>query len=512
MPSTINDKDQDEYIPAIPNPEYLIKSIAEQGYTLESAIADLADNSITADCRNIEILVDMEREPFQLFICDDGNGMSFEDLMNNCKFPSSSPEHKRSGVDLGRFGLGMKAASFSQSRKFTVLSREKGTQKFHALTWDVDFIRETGEWRLIVNTQVDIDHLLQGYNKLSESFINPITGFLPNTIIIWSGLYKFEEYLSEKNRSKALSREISRNVAEHLGIVFHRFLENKKKPLNIRVNNTLISPFNPFPDNHRGFRSIEYKQKEFGNDNIKLEGFVLPSIALDEVKSEKNPWTTSSKSLIDMEGVYVYRANRLILYGGWNGLIKKFPRLQLARLRVDIGNSADHLLHLNVAKSAVIIPHDLKEAFEGYIRVLTTEATKEYHNRGLRKFPEKKKINDLSLFNKVHTNKGPMLEINKAYPLVEMLQESLSDEQNSHLNLLLRAFNLSINKVRNAQEKPSSFKVELHQDVKSLTEFVVKAQEHEFPNSFIIEHINKNFGINESDLPNDVLKLLECKC
>lgn len=90
-----------------------------------------------------------------------------------------------------------------------------------------------------------------------------------------------------KNRSKALNREVSVNVYEHLGIVFHRFIEGKKTSLKIRVNNHLIAPFNPFPETHKGLRSIEYRQKQFGDDNIKLEGFVLPSIALDEVKSEK---------------------------------------------------------------------------------------------------------------------------------------------------------------------------------------------------------------------------------
>ena len=505
----ISKNDERKYVSAIPNPEYLIKSISEQGYSLQSAIADLADNSITASCDSIEILVETEKAPFQLFICDNGNGMSFEELEQNCRFPSSSPEHSRKTLDLGRFGLGMKAASFSQTRKFTVLSRKKGTKTFHALTWDVDFIRQTGEWRLIVNSEEDVSSLLQEYSHLRSAFVDPLKGFEANTIIIWSGLYKFEDYLNEKNRSKALNREISINVAEHLGIVFHRFMESKKAPLKIRVNNHLISPFNPFPETHKGFRSIEYRQKQFGEDNIKLEGFVLPSIALDEVKSEKNSWTTSNKSLIDMEGVYVYRANRLILYGGWNGLIKKFPRLQLARLRVDIGNSADHLLHLNVAKSAVIIPHDLKDAFEDYIQVLTSEATKEYSNRGLRKFPERKKKSDLSLFNKVHTNKGTVLEINNAYPLVEMLQESLNEEQKTCFNLLLRVLNNSTNKIRNIHEVPSHYEVNSPREIVSLQDFVEKAKEHEFPSSFIIEHIRQNFGIIESNLPSDILKLLE---
>ena len=60
--------------PCIPNPEFLIKSIAEQGYTLETSIADLVDNSISASALQVEILVDTQLTPFVFFIADDGEG------------------------------------------------------------------------------------------------------------------------------------------------------------------------------------------------------------------------------------------------------------------------------------------------------------------------------------------------------------------------------------------------------------------------------------------------------
>ena len=98
---------------AIPNPEYLIKSIAEQGYSLETSLADLMDNSISANADKIEVLIKMDEEPFVLFLADNGDGMDDTSLKENMKFPSNSPEAKREDVDLGRFGLGMKTASFS---------------------------------------------------------------------------------------------------------------------------------------------------------------------------------------------------------------------------------------------------------------------------------------------------------------------------------------------------------------------------------------------------------------
>jgi hypothetical protein len=176
---------------AAPNPEYLIKSIAEQGYSLETSLADLMDNSISAKANNIEVLINMETEPFKLFLADDGDGMTEKQLSDNMQFPSNSPEGERLNSDLGRFGLGMKTASFSQTRKFTVLSKKKGDKKYYGRTWDVDFLKKYG-WKIIVNSEEEVANLMYQYNQSSKDYLNRFEGFEPNTIVIWDGLYKFE--------------------------------------------------------------------------------------------------------------------------------------------------------------------------------------------------------------------------------------------------------------------------------------------------------------------------------
>src|SRR5690606_11060869 len=110
--NTSPDSAMKSYEDASPNPELLIKSIADQGYSLETGLADLMDNSITAIANQIEILIDFHSQPFQLFIADDGYGMTEEELSKNMQFPSTSPEFSRQTKDLGRFGLGLKTASF----------------------------------------------------------------------------------------------------------------------------------------------------------------------------------------------------------------------------------------------------------------------------------------------------------------------------------------------------------------------------------------------------------------
>jgi len=495
---------------ADPNPEYLIKSIAEQGYSLESSLADLMDNSVSAGADKIEVLIEMEQEPFTLFIADNGNGMDEEVLKASMQFPSNSPEEERNVLDLGRFGLGMKTASFSQTRRFTVLSRRKGTRNYSGRTWDVNYLKKVGKWRLLVNSQEEIAKLLQQYRSLSEGHLNRFENFEANTIVIWNGLYKYENYLEENNRQTALKKQITEITSDYLSLVFHRYMERQANPLQIRINNDRIIPFNPFPTTKLGFRPIEFKQKQFSTDTIKIEGFVLPSRSIAESQS-KSDWTTKNRSLMDMEGIYIYRADRLIHFGGWSGLIKKAPRLQLARLRVDIGNSVDHLLHLNVAKSQIEIPHDLKAAFEKYIEVLKIEAEREFYNSDNPKFPKSKKENSAQLFEKIASKKGTLLELNHNFPLLNSLREELKGEQLTKLNLILRMINTRINKIRQTHEEKEFVGIEEKDgfSLEDLIKCVNELIESGLSSELIKNEILPNLGFKQSSLPQEVLQLLK---
>ena len=431
---------------ANPNPEFLIKSIAEQGYSLETALADLMDNSITANASRIEVLTKIDEEPFTLFLSDNGDGMSYESLKRNMQFPSKSPEDSRKSNDLGRFGLGLKTASFSQTRVFTVLSREKGNSLYSGLTWDVKHLKDSGKWEMIINSNEEITEIIEQYNSISNDHQNCSKDFTPNTIIVWKGLYKFENYLDKKSKQDAFKEEITNKTNEYLSIVFHKFMERQTNQIVIRINNALVKPFNPFPNEN--IRALEPLQKEFGKDIVKIQGFVLPNKSIKDAKENFNPWTPQNKSLMDMEGLYIYRADRLILFGGWNGLIKKMPRLQLGRLKIDIGNKVDHLFHLNVAKSQINIPHDLKNSFLRAIVDLKAEAQKEYHNHILVGIPLKPTEHSSQLFFKEATNKGLLMKINNEFPLLKSLKSSLNNKQKAELNFILKMSSNLINKVR----------------------------------------------------------------
>lgn len=495
---------------ASPNPEYLIKSIAEQGYSLETSLADLMDNSISAEADKIEVLIDTDSEPFKLFLADNGQGMTEEELSKNMQFPSNSPEDSRSNSDLGRFGLGMKTASFSQTRRFTVLSKKKGENKYHGRTWDVDFLKANG-WKIIIISDEEVAKLMYQYNQLSKEFLKRFDDYDPNTIVIWEGLYKFESYLKEGNRKDALKREITEVTSDYLALAFHRFMEKNINPLKIRINNTIVSPFNPFPEEEKDFRQIEPKQSSFRSDVIKIEGFVLPSRAIKESTKGLTKWTTRHRGLMDMEGLYIYRANRIILFGGWNGIVKKAPRLQLARLRVEVGNSVDHLLHLNVAKSQIVVPHELRNAFEDYIHELKIEAEREYYNRGIRKFSGIKSQNNIQLFERSYSSKGSILEVNNNFPLVKNLQESLNKKQNSQLNLLLRMINTRVNNIRHVHEEKEFLGIEEKDgiSVEELHNNILELLSNGITNEMIRIEIIPHLGFKYASLPENIKSLID---
>lgn len=488
-----------DYYEANPNPEFLIKSIAEQGYSLETALADLMDNSITANASRIEVLTKIDEEPFTLFLSDNGDGMSKESLKRNMQFPSKSPEDSRESTDLGRFGLGLKTASFSQTRAFTVLSRKKGTNLFYGLTWDVKHLKYSGKWELIINSDKEIAEILEQYKSISNSHLNTSDDFVPNTIVVWKGLYKFENFLNVKSKQDALKEEITNTTSEYLSIVFHKFLERETNRVEIRINNTLVKPFNPFPkpDDKNKIRALVPHQSNFGDDIVRIQGFVLPNTSIKETKENSNPWTPHNKSLMDMEGLYIYRADRLILFGGWNGLIKKMPRLQLARLKIDIGNKVDHLFHLNVAKSQINIPHDLKNSFLRAIVDLKAEAQKEFYNFGISPFPPRPIENSVELFYKEATNKGVLLRINDEFPLLKSLKSTLNSKQKAELNFILKMSSNLINKVRqvdNIQITGNAEKdgISIDEIVKSINELL-------------------NLGMSKEQIKKDILPKLGIK-
>ena len=118
-----------------PNAGALIESLRDIGYTMSSALADIVDNSLTADATEISIRVRSDPDNAAIGIIDNGVGMSRSELLEAMRPGSRSPTEARNADDLGRFGLGLKTASFSQCRRLTVVTRRDDAVPGHAGSW-----------------------------------------------------------------------------------------------------------------------------------------------------------------------------------------------------------------------------------------------------------------------------------------------------------------------------------------------------------------------------------------
>lgn len=109
-----------------PTADVLMNSMRAMGYSFEAAIADIVDNSVSAQARNIVLRFPIDPSDCCVAVCDDGIGMNKKELLDAMKYGSQLKSANRSEDDLGRFGLGMKAASLSQCRRLTVASKKDG--------------------------------------------------------------------------------------------------------------------------------------------------------------------------------------------------------------------------------------------------------------------------------------------------------------------------------------------------------------------------------------------------
>jgi len=494
----------------IPQAADFVRSIAEQGYRIETALADLIDNSIAAGADKIEILVNTTRRPFTLYIADNGCGMKEDELKKAMRFPSASVDKQRRQNDLGRFGLGLKTASFSQTRSFSVISRNKENVNFSGRTWDLGVLEKHG-WKIKVETQKDIDNIIADYqNRRSKTLGDFEDGFEAKTVIVWRGLYKFENYISERDIEAVLSHEITNVINKYLSIVFHRFMERREKSVKIRINNIQLKPFNPFLEDAPKVRTFSESNRVIGQGSMDIMSFILPIGSIEEVKRGNSKWVPEGKSLMDMEGIYLYRSDRIIFFGSWLGLAKRSQKMQLSRMRIEVDNSLDHLMHLNISKSQVEMPRDLIDGLKIQVAQLRLQAEKEYNNRTIQRFPAGTPKKLQPFLTTKATNRGAVMQINSDFPVLQGLQETLDKKQLTKLSMIIRMFEKELNSLRKVHETKNYLTDDL--DRMPLSELNLVIQEliaKDVPKEFIKQNVIIQMGFSVESLPDEIRRLLD---
>lgn len=350
-----------------------MESLRDIGYDLPSAVADLVDNSIDADAEEVFVDIGHDREGGWIRIADDGVGMSERRLDEAMRYGSS----RRYGeLDLGRFGLGLKTASLSQCRRLTVATRSTLRGRVRVRRWDLDHVAKTDSWHLERLTARDCPTVLT----------DPLVG-RTGTVVLWQRLDRVLG--ARRPSSDASARRLesaAADIAEHLAMVFHRFLSGEAPgpPLEIRVLGAPLVPWDPFARDERFTRVLATQSIPLDHGGTRHEVIVQPYVLPAQhhfSTPEAHDLASGPSRWNRQQGLYVYRRDRLIQSGGWNRLRTLDEHSKLARVAIDIPGDAEMAFRINVAKMTVGLPEGLRPQLRALVAGVVSVAQDVYRRR-----------------------------------------------------------------------------------------------------------------------------------
>lgn len=410
-----------------PRANILMGSMRSIGYTFESAIADVVDNSISAHCKNVYLL--FPESPVSILavgILDDGEGMSDHNLFEAMRYGSSSSEEQRDAHDLGRFGLGMKSASMSMCRQLTVASKYNG--EIHAYTWDYNYIKQKEAWITKEHNAGEIEEL---------PYINRLQTQERGTLVIWRDF----DVLSKSNNGQVYEtlNDYKQTVNDAVALIFHRFL-NSKGPdhIDIFVNNAQVTGLDPFLENHP--KTTMKKEVSIAIDDsngierqVKVKPFILPYAS--DLKKRDRELVGGVESLKSKQGFYVYRNLRLIVWGTWFGMRPRSELTKNARIRVDIPNCLDDIFKIDVKKQTAYIPKYIQNQLKKSVNEALDISISIQKHRGRREGTD-----DIDyIWNRMETrDKSFYYQINRNSEIYKLVHEHLTSEGITYLDILLK--------------------------------------------------------------------------
>ncbi len=328
-------------------------------------------------------------------ISDDGEGMTSNGVVEALRYGSRRPYGPH---DLGRYGLGLKTASMSQCRSVTVLScRPVAPDNVNTGTLDLDKIAELDQWVIFEPENKPV--IERSIARLRSE---------PGTVVIWQNL---DRVLPEKRPDGGWARRrldsLAVKSAEHLGIVFHRYLEGSMgNKLVLTVNGRKVAPWNPFSPTEPATEKLPMQCHELTvgdvSGTVTLNRFILP--ARDEFSSsEEFERYSGPLNWNRQQGIYIYRAGRLVQWGGWNGIRGIDEHTKLARASLDFDTDLDSVFNINVAKMRVTLPPQIRQMLERPINELCAYADDRYRkaSRHSAKDPQHEKTEKTEVQSKI---------------------------------------------------------------------------------------------------------------
>lgn len=413
-----------EPVTSIPSANILLSSLRSVGYTPETAVADIVDNSISAGASTVNIEFDWINQ--RIIITDNGEGMSDRDLINSMSIGSSDPLNERSIHDLGRFGMGMKTASFSLGKKLTVLTKNNGC--INNASWDLDYVKVSDKWEILI---------YEPSSDFISDLSNRILDYNHGTVICISVIDKVISYVSSAEKKKFF--KMIEDVKNHLSLVFHRFIESGKISIFVNNKDTPLIPWNPFTPQNNARQELEPEEVVENGHKVVIKPYILPHKTKfsndDEVKS-----AGGYKGWLQHQGFYVYRNERLIIYGTWFGLFKKEMSFNLARIQLDIYSDSDFDWQIDIKKSKAVPPAYTDNIIRLAAEKAVRQSVKVYNSRGTYTV-HKDNVNAPQLsyvWEQRKDSRGAYsFYLNKKHTLLNKLKSTLNKEQKDTLTAYL---------------------------------------------------------------------------
>lgn len=321
-------------------------------HNLQTALADLIDNSIDAGARKVWVrFIVSDDRVTEILVADDGRGMGREGITNAFILGA---QQQYGEARLGHFGVGMKASAFSQAEILTVISRASG-EKPVAMT-----ARRSGADGLVADT-----YTTEAVERSLEAADLPFrteTG----TVLRLGEIRTASVADDPADRRRWVNDRVLR-LREHLGLVFHRFLADGRLAITIDIWDAVLAEagvaFHPTPINPFGVTSGKagYPRPMVaelpGGESIAIGCHLLSP------GSRTRETHISGKSRVDWHGIYVYRNDRLLSLGGWGDVVMNpGTNLQLARVAVEMTSGSEKWFGLNAEKNGVVLLPDMVNA------------------------------------------------------------------------------------------------------------------------------------------------------
>lgn len=406
--------------PLPPSARSLSASLRDLGYSLETAVADIVDNSISAQATSVKIICDMSLEAPVLAILDNGYGMDEDELLEAMKHGTSGPEIERTRTDLGRFGLGLKTASFSQCRQLTVVSARNG--QLCGAEWDLDLVRRQDEWVISVLDSSDISDV---------PFVERLDG--DGTLVLWRKIDRLFEDEQKNKRDELISESLS-ILGNHLSLVFHRFLGGEfhdRPKITMSINGDTVEGFDPFCKKSGAQWIIENEKISLNGESVLINAYILPHFSRLSAKDEA--YYKNRSDFLSNQGAYVYRNGRLMAWGDWFRLMPKGESTKLARVQIDFPSALDSIWTIDIKKSSARPPHLVRERLRQILPEISEGSKRIYKKRGQKLFSDIK----APVWERFEERDGIHYSINRDHALVKALAHKLSDDQNRSLEVLL---------------------------------------------------------------------------